>query len=226
MPSALWQWEYETTSRWRRRLTELSAPLRRPLPVVLLCTLAFLIGIRVASGPNSALANLELRQRAARAEVALKAREGELELVRLEVARLNEIMDYSAKYDISADLAASIYDIALAEGIDPALAYRLVRVESGFSRRAVSPVGAVGLTQVMPATAFAMNSELGYSDLFDRETNLHLGLRYLRYMLEKYDGDLRLALLAYNRGPGRVDEIRREGGNPGNGYARAVLGGN
>ena len=98
-------------------------------------------------------------------------------------------------------------------------------MESEFYPRAISPVGAVGLTQVMPSTAFAMNPSLQYKDLFDQETNLRLGFRYLRYMLEKYDGDLRLALLAYNRGPGRVDEIREAGGNPAYGYDRAVIGG-
>lgn len=224
MPSTLWQWECETTSRWRRQLTELVAPLRRPLPLVLFILLAFLVGARLGAGPDSALANLELHQQLARTEVALTALNGELELVGLEVARLNEIIDYSTKYEIAGDLAADIYDVALAEGINPSLAYRLIWVESRFSARAVSPQGAVGLTQLMPSTAFALDPELVYRDLFDRKTNLHLGFRYLRNMLEKYQGNLRMALLAYNRGPGRVDQIRREGGNPSNGYARAVLG--
>ena len=48
-------------------------------------------------------------------------------------------------------------------------------------------------------------------------------MRYLRQMIDKYDGDLRLALLAYNRGPGTVDSIRRVGGDPANGYARAIM---
>lgn len=226
MPSSLWQWEYETTSRWRRRLVEWTASLRRPLPLGLFILLAFLIGARLGAGPDSALADFELRQRLARVQGALVARAGELELVWLEVARLNEIIGYSTKYEITGALAADIYDIALAEAIDPGLAYRLVRVESRFYPEAVSPKGAVGLTQLMPSTAFAMDPSLAYEDLFDPQTNLHLGFRYLRDMLDKYQGDLRLALLAYNRGPGRVDEIRREGGDPSNGYARAVLGQN
>jgi soluble lytic murein transglycosylase-like protein len=155
----------------------------------------------------------------------LQARQGELELVRMELNRLQDIMDYSRRYAIPADLAASINDIALAEGIDPAVAFQLVRVESGFYRRAISPVGAVGLAQLMPPTAFELDPNLRYADLFDRETNLRLGFRYLRQMIERYDGDLRLALLAYNRGPGTVDNILRVGGDPTNGYARAVLSG-
>jgi soluble lytic murein transglycosylase-like protein len=77
----------------------------------------------------------------------------------------------------------------------------------------------------MPPTAFELDPSLRYADLFDRDTNLRLGFRYLRQMLDKYDGDLRLALLAYNRGPGTVDGILRAGGDPANGYARAVLSG-
>jgi soluble lytic murein transglycosylase-like protein len=52
---------------------------------------------------------------------------------------------------------------------------------------------------------------------------MRLGFRYLRQLTTQYDGDLRLALLAYNRGPTRVDSIRSAGGDPGNGYATAVM---
>src|SRR5690606_33763568 len=129
-------------------------------------------GVYAGSNPKSPLADLELRSRLREAEIALKARQGELDLARIELARTRSIMEYSSKYSIPADLAQAIYDIALSEGIDPGLAYSLVKVESGFFQRAVSPVGAVGLTQVMPATAFELDPTLGYSDLFDRDTNL------------------------------------------------------
>ena len=158
-------------------------------------------------------------------EARLSARQGELELVRLQMSRLNSIMEHSRQYSIPADLAASIYDIALAEGIDPKVAFALVSVESDFTRKAVSNKGAIGLTQVMPATARILDPTLSSSDLFDRETNLRLGFRFLRQMLAYYKGDLNLALTAYNRGPGTVDEIRKSGGDPNNGYARAVLSG-
>ena len=157
--------------------------------------------------------------------MALQARQGELALVRMEMSRLEEIMDYSRRYRIPADLATMINDIALAEGLAPELAFRLVRVESGFRRRAVSPKGAVGYTQLMPATAFELDPSISYQDLFDRETNLRLGFRYLRWLIDRYDGDLRTALLAYNRGLGTVESIQREGGDPANGYARAILDG-
>jgi len=223
MTSTTWQWDYEYLPRWKRVLLEVLRVLR-PLRVLVLAGLAFLLGVRAVT-PESPLPAVALRERLEEVEALLTARQGELELARLELARMNRILENSARYRIPADLAASIHDIALAEGIDPDIAFRLVRVESEFVRRAVSPVGAVGLTQVMPSTAFELDPRLTYNDLFDRETNLRLGFRYLRELLQYYDGDLRLALLAYNRGPGTVDEIRASGGDPGNGYDRAVLGG-
>lgn len=226
MSTALEQWEYENSSRWRRKFGQRWQAIRRPLGVPAIALVAFLLGLHAASAPYSPLADIELRARLHHAEIALKAREGELELARMEMARLMGIMEYSEQHAIPADLSRAIYDIALSEGIDPGLAHRLVRVESGFFPRAISHAGAVGLAQVMPATAFELDPSLGYSDLFDRETNLRLGFRYLRLMLEKYDGDMRLALLAYNRGPGTVDRVLRQGGDPSNGYEHMVLGSN
>lgn len=223
--SPLQQWEAEHVPTWRKRMRAFWGALRRPVGGFGIAVAAFFIGISVAATPEPSAgpADRDLRSRLYRAEGAVQARTTDLELLRLESARLETIMRNSARYRIPADLAEDIYDIALSEGIDPGLAYRITRVESGFVQRAVSPVGAVGLTQLMPTTAFEMDPSLRYSDLFDRKTNLRLGFRYLRVMLDRYDGDLRLALLAYNRGPGTVDGIRRAGGDPANGYARAVM---
>ncbi|HEX6589110.1 MAG TPA: lytic transglycosylase domain-containing protein [Longimicrobiales bacterium] len=128
------------------------------------------------------------------------------------------------RYDIDRGLAESIYDIAEEEGIEVDVAYGLVKTESTFRTRAVSHVGARGLTQVLPSTARWMMPEIKQaSQLFQPETNLRVGFRYLRYLLDKYEGDTELALLAYNRGPGTVDRILDRGGNPDNGYATKVL---
>jgi soluble lytic murein transglycosylase-like protein len=127
------------------------------------------------------------------------------------------------KHNIARDLAQDIYDAAVEENIDPKVAYGLVRTESTFKERAVSPVGARGLTQVMPRTAAGMVPGTTASDLFNRDTNLRLGFRYLNQMIDKYKGNVRLALLAYNRGPGTVDKVLKQGGNPDNGYADKVL---
>ncbi|WP_246197858.1 lytic transglycosylase domain-containing protein [Solidesulfovibrio aerotolerans] len=84
-------------------------------------------------------------------------------------------------------------------GVDPALVRAMVEVESGFAVRAVSPKGAAGLMQIMPGTG----RDLGLADAFDGANNLEAGIRYMRALLDAY-GDVRLALAAYNAGPGRV----------------------
>jgi soluble lytic murein transglycosylase-like protein len=92
-------------------------------------------------------------------------------------------------------------------GIDPALLAGLVRQESNFNPSAVSPAGARGLTQLMPATA----AGLGVSDPSDSAQALEGGARYLRRQLDAFGGDVTKALAAYNAGPGAV---QRYGGVP------------
>jgi len=146
-----------------------------------------------------------------------------LDATRLRIDRATSVLTYAEQYGIDADLSQAIYDIALEEGIHPALAFRLVRVESRFRPHAVSSKGAIGYTQVRLATARGYDPEITETELAERDTNLRLGFRYLRDMLKRYRGDLSLALLAYNRGPTAVDSIRTEGGDPANGYARVVM---
>ena len=126
-------------------------------------------------------------------------------------------------YGIEADLAEDIYDAAVRNEIEPDMAYGLVFTESTFRERAVSHVGARGLTQLMPRTAQWLDPSVATSDLFRRDVNLNLGFRYLRQLLDKYDDNAHHALTAYNRGPGTVDRILERGGNPDNGYAGKVL---
>jgi soluble lytic murein transglycosylase-like protein len=127
------------------------------------------------------------------------------------------------KYGIEESLASDIVEAAQKNGIDPKMALGLVKTESTFNHRAVSHVGARGLTQVMPKTARWLRPGTKADDLFDRKINLDLGFSYLRDLLDKYDGNEQLALTAYNRGPGTVDRILKRGGNPDNGYAGKVL---
>ncbi|MGH7662991.1 MAG: lytic transglycosylase domain-containing protein [Gemmatimonadaceae bacterium] len=155
----------------------------------------------------------------------LSTAEGELALATAQLARANAIIGFSSEWGIGADLARDIYDIALAEGIEPGLAFRLVRVESEFNEQARSPVGAVGLTQLMPATAAWFQKGVTREQLYDRETNLRIGFRYLRGLIGEYDGDVRLALLVYNRGPVAVNRSLRSGLDPANGYAKLVMNG-
>ncbi|MEN8375696.1 MAG: lytic transglycosylase domain-containing protein [Gemmatimonadota bacterium] len=128
------------------------------------------------------------------------------------------------RFGIARDLAEDIHDMALAEGVDPSIAFGLVFTESSFRERVVSYAGALGLTQVLPTTAvWILDEQRDADSLFERDTNLRAGFRYLSYLLERYDGDLHLALLAYNRGPGTVERVLRRGRSPDNGYADRVL---
>jgi soluble lytic murein transglycosylase-like protein len=153
----------------------------------------------------------------------LDSKQGELDVARLQLARANAVIGYSTQYKITADLAAAIYDIALSEQINPGLAFPLVKLESNFNLRATSKVGALGLTQVMASTARLYEPSLTIAQIYDRDTNLRLGFRYLRDLLERYEGNLERALLAYNRGPARVEQLLGKGQDPRNGYSAIIL---
>jgi soluble lytic murein transglycosylase-like protein len=129
------------------------------------------------------------------------------------------------RYGVSASLARKIVDVALAEGIDPELGFRMIRVESGFEPRARGAMGAAGLLQLMPSTARTIDRTVDTrKELLDPATNLRLGFHYLREMIERYDGDVRLGVLAYNRGEIAVDRALKRGRDPENGYSHKVLG--
>jgi soluble lytic murein transglycosylase-like protein len=153
----------------------------------------------------------------------LESTKGQLDLANAQLERLNAVVGFSSRYHIGADLAGAIYDIAMAEGIEPELAFRLVRVESDFNEHASSPAGALGLTQVMPATAQFFVPGITREGLYQRETNLRVGFRYLRTLVRENHGDLKLALLVYNRGELAVDQSREQGLDPSNGYERVVM---
>ena len=153
----------------------------------------------------------------------LEAARGETAVIKLQLERASAVMENSTRYQIPADLSAAIYDISLSEGIDPSLGYQLVKIESTFNRKAKSPMGAFGYTQLQLATAKFYQPGITQKDLYERDTNLRLGFRFLNDLLARFDYDVHLALLAYNRGPARVDQILAKGGNPANGYSDAVL---
>lgn len=181
---------------------------------------------RVRAADEAAPADLGLvARRMGSLREQLESARGENALMRLELDRARAIMESSAKYQIPADLAGDIYDIALGEGIDPALGFQLVKIESSFRPSARSSMDALGYTQIQVATARFYDPDVTEKLLFDRETNLRLGFRFLKDLLVKFDHDTHLALLAYNRGPAKVAEIVSRGGDPANGYSAAVLDG-
>ncbi len=89
--------------------------------------------------------------------------------------------------------------------IDPLLIMALIKVESNFREYAVSYAGAIGLMQVMPETAMWISEKLNLNmDINSPVGNIVIGIKYLQYLLNLYNGDLDLALRAYNAGPARV----------------------
>jgi len=90
-------------------------------------------------------------------------------------------------------------------GVDPVLLYAIMHRESAFKKRALSHKGARGLMQLMPATA----ARFGVRDIFDPKQNIEGGTRYMRWLLDRFDGDVRLALAGYNAGEGAVDKYGR-----------------
>jgi soluble lytic murein transglycosylase-like protein len=194
---------------------DMPATARSAILGTTVCFFAFLLGIRAAEAKEEGGALM--------AQFGAASPAGVLNLQQAQIERLERIAENSSTYGIPADLAEHIEAIALAEGIDPELAFGLVATESEFNRRAVSPVGAVGYTQLMPSTARFFRKDLTRQQLFDRDTNLRIGFRFLRSLLDKYQGNVKLALTAYNRGPEKVDTILAGGGDPDNGYARLVL---
>lgn len=154
----------------------------------------------------------------------LATAQGQLDLVQAQFERANEVITFSTRYNISAGLASDIFDAAVTEGIDPELAFRLVRLESDFNSRAISSTGAIGLTQLMPSTARLFRAGVTKDDLYERDANLRIGFHYLRSLLKLYKGDVELALTAYNRGEDAVDRSIKLGINPRNGYDRSVMG--
>ncbi len=100
------------------------------------------------------------------------------------------------------DFESTIKEAAQKYGVEPALIKSVITAESGGNPRAVSPAGAQGLMQLMPSTA----ADLGVTNPFDPAQNVMAGTRYLRQLLDRYHGNLKLALAAYNWGMGNLEK--------------------
>lgn len=118
-----------------------------------------------------------------------------------DVLNIGDSYDDRQKIDAVIQKAAEQYDL------QPGLIRGVIKAESDFNTDVVSRAGAQGLMQLMPGTA----RDLGVSDPFDIEQNIDGGVRYLKNMMDRFEGDVKLALAAYNAGPGAVE---KHGGVP------------
>ena len=107
--------------------------------------------------------------------------------------------------DMPVPLKTLVDTIAQTHGVDPALVRAVMKTESNFNRWAVSKKGALGLMQLIPETG----RRFGVRDFFDPQQNVDGGVRYLRFLLEKFNGNLDLSLAAYNAGESLVGKLGR-----------------
>jgi soluble lytic murein transglycosylase-like protein len=128
-----------------------------------------------------------------------------------EVERLRKAADLLVKVNEALGAPRSpygkiIYDIAIRHSINPHLVAALIHVESAFNPRAVSPMGAYGLMQLLPETArrFGLTRK---KDLFNPKKNLEAGVRYLKWLTDRFNGDAQKILAAYNAGEGAVEKF-------------------
>ena len=129
---------------------------------------------------------------------------------RLLVLSAHELTESGEHYNPNLLARAAQYDsiiekAAVSSAVPPNLLRAVIVVESGFNSRAVSKRGAVGLMQLMPATA----SRFGVSNLYDPKENVHAGAQYLKFLMDRFGHNVMLALAAYNAGEEAVD---RNGG--------------
>ena len=134
-----------------------------------------------------------------------------IELKEDDYSPINYLRTYRKKkiyvsYETKKKISATVSKYAAAYKLSPELLLAVINIESGFNPYAVSPKGACGLMQIMPALAFDLG--VNRNLLFNIENNIEAGARYLKRLLNKYNNNLNLSLAAYNAGPNAVDLYR------------------
>jgi len=142
------------------------------------------------------------------------------------------LLQYQARTGLTdaevARLAQTVVVEARRHHFDPGLVLAVIHVESRFDTYAVSPKDALGLMQLLPSTGEALAPIVGVEwrgpqTLFDPVANVRLGVAYLRQLTDRYNGSVRTALVAYNWGPGRIDQCVRAGDPLPHEYSQLVL---
>jgi soluble lytic murein transglycosylase-like protein len=165
---------------------------RRALSLAALCAAVLLplasAGLRMGAGdasPSTEFIQLSVADQApGRAWCALPPREGPLVPYGVDLPGISRMVDRASR----------------ASGVEGPLLHAMIMAESSYDPTAMSPAGAVGLMQLMPETA----RRFGVRDIHDPEQNVYGGARYMKYLLEKFDGDKELAIAAYNSGENAV----------------------
>jgi soluble lytic murein transglycosylase-like protein len=146
---------------------------------------------------------------------------------RLHILEAVEELQSNLTPEEEAKLAHQVFDYSKEHGLDPLLVLSVIQVESDFASNAVSPMGALGIMQVMPATARSISERRGWdwtgeNSLFEPSFNIRLATSYLSDLVAKF-GSVEEALIAYNCGEGTMQELASNGLPLPRSYARRVL---
>ena len=195
---------------------------------VLACSAAVVHGVFQLSVPVSLDTKILTGEIISDNEIAVIAEAKRMRMAALEqeerILLERKIEHYAVRFSVAPGLAMLIHDISADEGLEPELVFNIIWQESRFKPTAIGKAGEIGLMQLKYGTARSIDPGVTRKKLFDPAYNIRIGIKHLKDHLHFYRGDTRLALLAYNRGRGRINRLLDSGVNPANGYAARILG--